>query len=137
MQADLHLFCQYIGDRPYVIARRIAAGLALLWAAGSDDVAGVITTGRAQVGLQPPHIFADPEDAAFDLGQLIARISPRPLAFVSRPTRGMLGGTKDETVVLHRLARPPKRLEQVTDLTSELVLTLIGWLRQSQPTRGW
>jgi hypothetical protein len=47
----------------------------------------------------------------------------------------MLGGVKEEPIALHRIAREPKRLEQVAEVTPELLLELVGWLRESQPTK--
>ncbi|MBK8984902.1 MAG: hypothetical protein IPM39_02295 [Chloroflexi bacterium] len=123
---DLRLFIQMLPGQPIVIGQPMSAGLALLWSAGTDKVQAVIAIGRAQAGLQPPHIFANENPYTFMLSRHIGRLSARPLVIV-RQNGHPLGGEDEELTTLFQSSQEPHRLETVNEVTDSFLLRMLSW----------
>lgn len=129
LAADLQILIQMLPSKPIIIGQPLAAGLGLLWTSRVSKVAGVISIGRAQAGLSPSHIFQNSNPYTYLLHRRVAEISPRPLALVQLQGNP-LGGEEDELATLMQSSNMPHRLEQVKQLSPELLLDLLGWVQR-------
>lgn len=130
LAADLQILIQMLPNKPILVGQPLAAGLALLWTSRVNKVTGVIAVGRAQAGLSPSHIFHNNNPYTYLLHRHVAEIAPRPLALVMLKGNA-LGGDEDEMTTLMQSSNMPKRLEQVSSLSLDLLLELLTWVQQS------
>jgi len=114
----------------YIVGRPVAAGLALLWSSGVEEVDGVIAAGLAQIAFKPKHIFSANNPHTFFLGRHVHRIGPRAAAFVLEEGH-RLGGTPDELAALYETCTGPRRMEKVEQLSPQLLLELLHWLQEA------
>lgn len=125
---DVRLLIQMLPTEPYVVAQPLSAGLAMLWSARTPGIQGVVAVGRAQSGLAPEHVFHTQNPRTYFLPRHVADIAPRPLALVHLEGHTM-GGNKKRMQVLFDSSRSPHRLEHAADLTPDLLLELLSWMR--------
>ena len=128
LEEDVHLFLQMLPAGPTaVVGQPLGAGLALVWAAVARKIRGVVAIGRAQAGLQPPHIFANDDPTLFDLREWVGRLAERPLALVQH-TGHPLGGDKAELETLLQNNQTPHRFEVVTEIEAAHLQALVSWV---------
>ena len=125
---DLQMFMQFLDRPPLIMAQPVSAGLALLWAASSESVRGVLGMGRFQAGLKPPHIFDQAQKQGFQLQHIVGRIAPRPVAII-----GPANSDGDEASSLYSFLAEPRRLERAQLLSSDYLLSLLRWLEEKRP----
>jgi hypothetical protein len=128
---DLKLLIQMLPNEPIVIGQPLAAGLALVWAAGVKKIRGVMAIGRAQGGLAPAHIFQNNNPYTYLLHRHIAHIAPRPLALVMLKGH-LLGGSEEEVNAIYQKSKEPRRLEQTDKISPEFFLNLLTWLEKNR-----
>ena len=126
---DLHVLCDQLPQPPLLVGRPVSAGLALFWASGVDQVRGVLAIGQAQRAFRPAHIFANDNPHTFFLGRYVQKIAPRPMILV-RETAHALGGSRDELSALRQTGGEPRRLLEVEQVGSDLLLELLDWLQE-------
>jgi hypothetical protein len=120
-----------IGRPFYLIARAFAAGPALAMAAGVRSVGGVIVTGPAQAGLEPPHLFAQDDLARLQLADLVRQISPRPVVFLwNRAAAGRV--PPDGLKSVYEQAGKPSLWGVVPQLDALILLNALKWLASNQ-----
>lgn len=127
---DLQTLCDQLPQRPLLLGQPVSAGLALLWASGVEAVRGVLATGQAQRAFRPSHIFANSNPHTFFLGRYVHKIAPRPVAII-RQTQHPLGGNQDELSALHQVSGAPRRLIEVEQATTDLLLDQLTWLKSA------
>ncbi|MBE2221800.1 MAG: hypothetical protein IAF02_09680 [Anaerolineae bacterium] len=125
---DFTILLQMLPGDPFVVGNPLAAGLALLWAAGVPRIEGVVAIGRAQAGLQPAHIFNNANPYTFLLSHKVADIAPRPLSILRIEDHPM-GGEDDVLTALYRSSKAPHQYETAVSLTPELIIDHIKWLQ--------
>jgi pimeloyl-ACP methyl ester carboxylesterase len=124
---DWQFFLHMLPAAPLVVVGQpMGAGLGLVWAADAVQVGGVVAIGRAETGLQPPHIFANDNPSTFRLTEYVGRLGKRPLALVQL-TGHPLGGDEAELKTLFQTSQEPHRYEVVPELDAELLVELVGW----------
>jgi len=129
---DGQMLGMQIGRPYYLIARAFAAGPALAMAAGVRAVSGVIVTGPAQEGLEPPHLFSRDDVARLNLVDLVQQISPRPTVFLWN--RGEAGRVPpDGLKSVHEQAGKPSLWGPVPQLDASILLNALKWLATNQP----
>lgn len=131
LREDFHTLVQMLPSPPLIVARPLAAGLGLLWAAESEEALGVLAIGRAQSGLTAGHVFRSRKDN-FNLHDVVAQISPRPVAYVHYEGHP-LGGNPQKLKALYDQSKEPRRLTAVESLSSDFVLEQVVWLAQNKP----
>lgn len=130
---DVRLLIQMLPSEPLIVAQPLSSGLAMLWAARTPGIRGVIAIGRAQSGLAPAHVFQTQNPHTYFLPHHVADIAPRPLALIQHEGHAM-GGNKKRIQLLFDSSRPPHRLEHVQEITPELLLELLNWMRTLRET---
>lgn len=130
---DFNLLLQMLPSEPIVIGNPLAAGLAILWGIGVKRIRGVVAIGRAQSGLQPPHIFNNANPYTFLLSRKIGGLAPRPLSII-RLEKNQLGGDDASLEVLFKSSKEPHRYETAVSLTPELLLDHIRWVESNLKT---
>ena len=128
---DLRELIQMLSGAPIIIGRPLAAGLAILWAAGVRSVRGVIAIGRAQSAFNPAHIFQNYNPYTYLLNRQIPHIAPRPLVLV-RHRGHTLGGDAAVLQDLFQSSQPPHRLEETKKLSDAFLLELLTWIEDNQ-----
>jgi hypothetical protein len=113
----------------YMIGQPISSGLALLWAAGVEKLAGVVAIGRAQAAFQSGHIFKNYNPHAFFLGRYVANLTPKPVVLVIHEGHP-LGGDPDELGALLETCREPRRLERTREINPAFLIKLLNWLQK-------
>jgi hypothetical protein len=126
---DANTFARLLNGNPLIVGQPISAGLALLWMAGVDQMAGVIAIGRAQAAFQSGHIFKNYNPHAFFLGRFVANITPRPVVLVINEGHP-LGGTADELGAILETCREPRRLERTREINPPFLMNLLNWLQK-------
>lgn len=124
---DLNTLLHMLPSDPIIIGNPLAAGLAMIWATGVHRVKGVICIGRAQSGLQPPHIFNNANPYTFMLARKVSEISPRSLAIVCLKDHP-LGGGEAELEALFKSSKEPHRFETVIAIEPEFLQELLAWM---------
>ncbi len=124
---DLSTLLHMLPSDPIVIGNPLAAGLAMIWGVGVHRVRGVIAIGRAQSGLQPPHIFNNANPYTFLLSRKISDISPRSLAIVYQKDHP-LGGEEDKLEALFKSSKAPHRFDTVSDISPQFLQELLAWV---------
>jgi len=120
-----------IGRPFYLIARAFAAGPALAMAAGVESVCGVIVTGPAQAGLEPPHLFSQDDLARLQLVDLVQQISPRPVVFLwNRAEAGRI--PPDGLKSVYEQAGKPSLWGPIPQLDASILLNALKWLASNQ-----
>lgn len=111
----------------YVIGRAFAAGPALLMAAGTQAVRGVILTGPAQEGLAAKHLFSPQDASRLALTQQVQKFSPRPAIFLwNQAESDKLDPASLKAV--HDAADDPRLWAVVKDVDTAILLNALGWL---------
>ncbi len=128
--ADMNLFVQMLTTAPIIVGQPLASGLAIMWAAGVNDIRGTVAIGRAQVGLRPSHIFQNRNPYNFLLHRYTPKISPRPMVYVMNKAQKM-GGDEDEFATLYQNTKDPRRLEQVEKLSASHIQEYLEWIDDS------
>lgn len=128
---DLRMLVQMLPSKPIVIAQPLAAGLAVMWASLQEEIRGLIAIGRAQIGLRPSHIFANPNPYTYLLSRYTPKISPRPLALVILKGHPQ-GGDDDEMANLYQNSKDPHRIERVEKLSPQFLLNLLAWIQEDR-----
>lgn len=128
---DMHAFGQRLPAPPLLVGMPVAAGLALMWASGVAEIAGVIAIGRAQMAFKPGHIFKNDTPHTFFLSRYVHKIPPRPVVFV-RQEGHSLGGNRDELSALYETCSGRRRLEKVAAIRPEFLLEQLAWLQESE-----
>jgi hypothetical protein len=131
LHKDFHSLVQMLPNKPIIIGRPLAAGLALLWATNIADNRGVIAIGLAQSGFHPGHIFQNQNPYNFMLSRLVGQISPRPTVLVQH-TGHKLGGDENELGKLFQNSKSPRLLEKAEKLSSSFLIGLIHWIEKNQ-----
>lgn len=131
LHRDLHSLVQMLPNKPIIIGRPLAAGLALLWATNVVNNRGVIAIGLAQSGFHPGHIFQNNNPYNFMLSRLVGQISPRPVAFAQHLSH-KLGGDTNELEKLFQNSKEPRLLEKTDKLTSKFLIGLVRWIEENQ-----
>ena len=124
--ADIQILTQMLPSAPILVGQPLAAGLAIMWTAGSAEVRGVISIGRAQVGLRPGHIFDNKNPYNFLLHRYTPKITPRPIAYVMNKAHPM-GGDEDEFATLYQNSKDPRRVIQTKKLSVGQLTELVAW----------
>jgi hypothetical protein len=127
---DLHILLQMLPSPPVVVARPLAAGLSLLWAAENENIRGVVAIGRAQSGLIANHIFQRRISHNFQLSRYVDNITPRPVVYVLHEGH-TLGGNLDRLKALYEETREPRRLTAVANLSNEFLLEQLAWIESN------
>lgn len=127
---DLHAFCRQLPAPPLLVGMPVAAGLALLWASGVEQVRGVIAIGRTQLAFKPHHIFENDNPHTFFLARHVHKIAPRPVVFVHQEGHA-LGGDQDELAALYQTCSGPRRMRQVQAVRPEFLLEQLEWLQEN------
>ena len=123
-----------IGQPFFLIARAIAAGPALVIAAGVPAVGGVIVTGPAQVGLAAPHLFSQDDPAKLDLTHLVTGLSPRPAVYLwNRAEAGRT--TADALKEIYNQTGKPSLWGAVREINASILLNALGWVLSNQEAR--
>lgn len=131
LEEDVQLFLQMLPVGPtVVVGQPLGAGLALAWASVVPELRGVVAIGRAQAGLQPPHIFANDDPADFRLSQLVSRLGERPLALVQH-TGHPLGGDEAELKTLFQSSQDPHRFAVVGEVDADFLRELVAWVLEN------
>ena len=125
---DLAMLMQFLDRQPLVMAQPVSAGLALLWAATSEAIRGVLAMGRFQAGLKPPHIFDQSQKQALQLQHLVPKIAPRPVVIV-----GPANSEADEAGSIYSFLAEPRRLDRTQHLSSDYLISLLRWLEEKRP----
>jgi hypothetical protein len=125
---DGQVLCQITGGLPILVGQPIAAGLALLWAAGVKDCRGVLAIGRTAGAFQGAHIFDSGSAFNFFLGRHVYHIAPRPVSLV-RLEGQPLGGSSDEHASLYETCGDPRRQMTLSEISPRLLLELLAWLQ--------
>ncbi len=133
LQDDLNVLIQMLPSNPIIIGQPLAAGLALFWASYVQKIKGVISIGRTQDGLKPPHIFYNNNPYTYLLSRYVKNIAPRPLALVLLKNHP-LGGSEQEYNTLYQSSKDPRRLETIDKLSFKLLSELIDWVSNQTPT---
>lgn len=128
---DMRELVQMVPGDPIIIGRPLAAGLAILWAAGVDAIRGVITIGRAQAGFNLDHVFHNSNPYTYLLHRHVPHIAPRPLAMVQHLGHP-LGGDATELKELFQSSQSPRRLEKTKKLNGEFLVNLLNWIEENQ-----
>lgn len=129
---DIHLLIQMLPREPIIIAQPLAAGLALIWAARSPNIGGVIAIGRAQSGLSPAHVFHNKNPHTYFLPRHVGHIAPRPVVLVHHENHPM-GGALKNLQALYDSLQEPRRLQQTQSISAEFLLEMIAWIQDQQP----
>ena len=123
---DIQLLTQMLPSGPIIVGQPLAAGLAIMWTAGSSEARGTIAIGRAQIGLRPGHIFQNDNPYNFLLHRYTPKIAPRPIAYVMNKAHPM-GGDEDELATLYQNSKDPRRVIQTDKLSVSQLRELIAW----------
>ncbi len=130
LREDLHTLVQMLPSPPLIVARPLAAGLGLLWAAENEEVGGVLAIGRAQSGLAARHVFNNRRED-FSLSRFVSQISPRPVAYVHYEGHP-LGGDPQKLQALYDQSKEPRQLTAVASLSPNFVLDQVAWLENNR-----
>lgn len=126
---DCRQLCRALPGDPVVIAQPVSAGLALFWAAGVQEIAGVVAIGQAQAGFKVSHIFDPGKQYNFFLSRHIFQIAPRPVVLVQRQGKA-LGGDEDELSSLYQTCGEPRRRESVPEISPAFLLEMLAWIEE-------
>jgi pimeloyl-ACP methyl ester carboxylesterase len=129
LEADIMMLTQMLPNEPIVIGQPMGAGLALLWAARSRSIRGVIAIGRATAGFSPSHVFQNRNPHTYFLPRMVGNIAPRPAALIQ--VKGPMGGDPQRVQALFASMKEPRRLEKDREMTPELLLELVQWVIES------
>jgi hypothetical protein len=124
---DFQTFCGQLSAQPFLIGMPVSAGLALLWAAGVNEVRGVLAIGHAQAAFKPYHIFFTKNPHTFFLSRYVHKIAPRPMTLVLVDGH-VLGGDREELGALHETSIGPREMQTVRAVTPALLLNRLQWL---------
>jgi hypothetical protein len=130
LSEDLHTLIQMLPSPPIIVARPLAAGLGLLWAAQNEAIRGVVAIGRAQSGLAASHVFQNRNPHEFRLSRHVDRISPCPVVYV-RYEGHPLGGEPERLQALHDKSKEPRRLTAVSTLSARFLLDQLAWIEEN------
>ncbi|MCA9996203.1 MAG: hypothetical protein KDE56_10675 [Anaerolineales bacterium] len=128
LEKDMEQLVQMLPSSPIIIARPLAAGLGLVWAARVESVKGLISIGNAQRGVRAAHIFYNHNPHTYLLARYARKLSPRPLAIIKHEGHP-LGGDEDELNTLMQSSLPPHRLERTSEITPTLLHNLVRWVQ--------
>lgn len=131
---DFDALCASLSAPPLLIGMPVSAGLALMWASGTERIVGVIAIGRAQLAFRPSHIFKNDNPHVYFLGRYVHKISPRPVAYIIQEGH-KLGGDANETAALYQTSGGGHRkLKHVKDISPTFLQETLTWLQQiTQP----
>jgi hypothetical protein len=124
---DLNVLLHMLPSEPLIVGNPLGAGLALLWAAGVKRVRGVVAIGRAQSGLQPPHIFNNANPYTFMLSRKMTDLAPTPVVFVHLQDHP-LGDEVESVKALYNSAKEPRRFETAVSLDAPYLQELLAWI---------
>lgn len=119
-------FCTSFHTNPVLLAQPVSAGLGLMWTSGIEEIRGVIAVGRAQIAFSSNQIFHNDDVRTYALSRQLYNISPRPLTIV-RLKDHPLGGAHDELALLYDASDEPHRYEQVSEISTAYLQTLLDW----------
>lgn len=129
LSADLQELIEMLPSRPIIIGQPLAAGLALTWAIDAAAVPGVIAIGDSQNGLSLKHVFDNSSPLALQISRRIGSLSPRPAAFVIPSGSRRRKQIESELQVLYDCAKPPRKITASEEITPELLLGLLDWIK--------
>ncbi len=127
---DIQILTQMLPSTPIIVGQPLGAGLGIMWTAGSAEVRGMISIGRAQIGMRPKHIFDNRNPYNFLLHRYTTKISPRPIAYVMNKAH-KLGGDEDELATLYQNSKDPRRVIQTAKLSVSQLRELIAWAEEN------
>jgi pimeloyl-ACP methyl ester carboxylesterase len=127
---DIRLLSQMLPSAPIIVGQPLASGLAIMWAAGSAEVRGVIAIGRAQIGMRPSHIFQNKNPYNYLLHRYTPRITPRPIVYIMNKAHAM-GGDEDEMATLYQNSKDPRRIIQTDKLSVSQLHEAIVWVEHN------
>jgi hypothetical protein len=131
LNEDFKMFLHMLPSDPIVVGNPLAAGLAILWGIGIPRINGVVAIGRAQAGLQPPHIFNNANPYTFMLSRKVADMAPRPLSLI-RLEEHPMGGDEAAMQALFNSSKDPHQFETAVNLTPQLLLKHIKWIEANK-----
>lgn len=129
LTGDFRSICRQLPRSPILVGQPVAAGLALLWAAGVEEVAGVVAIGRTQLAFRPDHIFHNDNPHTFFLSRYVGRIAPRPVMLVIQEGSS-LGGDNEEMAALYQSINGPRKLLHTREISPEFLLQVFAWLQK-------
>ena len=111
----------------YLAARSQAAGPALIAAAFTPSVAGVIVTGSAQEGLANSFLFDRSTPSQWLLSGPIKKLAPRPVVFLWNQEEGV-ARSSESLRALYQMAEKPRLWGVVPAVDGPLLLNALTWL---------
>lgn len=124
---DFRTYCEQLSGEPLLVGMPVSAGLALLLAAGVEEVRGVVAIGHAQAAFKAHHIFNVRSPHTFFLSRHVHKIAPRPMALVQQENH-LLGGDPDELAALFQTSIGPRDLTRTAAITPDFLLERLRWL---------
>ena len=94
-------------------------------------MSGVIVTGPAQAGFDPPHLFFQDDPAQLDLTVLVKELSPRPVVFLwNRAEAGDI--PPDRLKRIYDQIEKPRLWGVVSQIDASMLLNALNWAQSHQ-----
>ncbi len=132
LSSDLKELIEMLPGRPIIVGQPLAAGLALTWAIDVEAVPGVIAIGDCQAGLSLNHVFDHSNPLTLQINRRVGTLAPRPAAFVVPSGSRRRNQIEKELQVLYDCTKSPRKIEFAEEVTAELLLQLLDWVKTHQ-----